>query len=266
MPDDLPIQDNLNIHCVDHLNRGLSYAESCFETFRVIDGAIFLWDKHWQRLQHGFTSFGLCLPDKHQKNIKQSCLQAAKEVGSDCLVRLTITGGEAPWGLMQQVAPQVFIQALPFLAKQQAIHLQSVEYPFSLLPKPAKFTSDYALTLRAMQHWTLQDGRSPLLCKNDALLGGLVANIALFTQGKWLTPTGDGVLAGTIRHYLLQQGLIQTQRCSTQILEQTEAAVLLNSGSFLQVIHNIDNKTLHTQHPAISDLQQNLQAQKGVRL
>jgi len=260
------MQDDLNIHCVKHLDRGLSYAESCFETFRVIEGAIFLWDNHWQRLQHGFASFGLCLSDKHQKNIKQNCLQAAKKEGSDCLVRLTVTGGEAAWGLSQQATPQVFIQALPFVSKQQSIHLQSVEYPFALLPKPAKFTSDYALTLRAMQHWTLQEGKSPLICKNDMLLGGLVANIALFSQGKWFTPQGDGVLAGSIRHYLIQQGVITPQPCSTQLLEQIEAAVLLNSGSFLQVVQSIDNQALQTQHPAIADLQQNLQTQKGVRL
>jgi len=266
MRDDLPLQDNLNIHCVDHLNRGLSYAESCFETFRVIDDAIFLWDEHWQRLQHGFASFGLCLSNKHQENIRQSCLQAAKKEGSDCLVRLTVTGGEAVWGLIQQATPQVFIQALPFLGKQQTIHLQSVEYPFALLAKPAKFTSDYALTLRAMQHWTLQAGKSPLVCKNGVLLSGLTANIALFIHGKWITPQGDGILAGSIRNYLIQQGLITLQPCSAQLLAQTEAAVLLNSGSFLQIVHSIDNKPLQTQHPAIADLQQNLHSQQGVRL
>ena len=137
---------------------------------------------------------------------------------------------------------------------------------FRSLPKPAKFTSDYALTLRAKQHWTLQDEKKPLICKNDVLLGGLVANIALFTQGKWLTPQGDGILAGTIRDYLIQQGLMTPQPCSTQLLAQAEAAVLLNSGSFLQVVQSIDNQPLQTQHPAIADLQQNLQAQQGVRL
>ncbi|WP_051938013.1 aminotransferase class IV [Ghiorsea bivora] len=260
------MNDALDIQIVQHLNRGLSYAESCFETFRVIDGAIFLWDKHWQRLQHGFASFGLCLADKHQENIKQNCLHAAKKEGSDCLVRLTLTGGEAAWGLMQQATPQIFIQTLPFLTQQQTIHLQSVEYPFALLPKPAKFTADYALMLRAKQHWTLQDGKSPLICKNNVLLSGLVANIALFNQGKWLTPQGDGILAGNIRNYFIQQGLMTPQSCSAQLLAQTEAAVLLNSGSFLQVVQSIDNQPLQTQHPAIADLQQNLQAQQGVRL
>ena len=260
------MNDSPDIQIIQHLNRGLAYAESCFETFRVIDGAIFLWDNHWQRLQHGLASFGLCLPDKHQERIKQSCLQAAKKEGSDCLVRLTVTGGEAPWGLTQHTFPQIFIQALPYLAQQQAIHLQRVEYPFALLPKPAKFTSDYALTLRAKQHWELQNEKKPLICKDGMLLGGLVANIALFFHGKWLTPQGDGILAGNIRNYLIQQGLIIPQPCSTQILAQAEVVVLLNSGSFVQVAQTIDNKPLQTQHPAITDLQQNLKTQEGVCL
>jgi branched-subunit amino acid aminotransferase/4-amino-4-deoxychorismate lyase len=260
------MNDVLDIQIVQSLNRGLSYAESCFETFRVVDGAIFLWHKHWQRLQHGLTSFGLDLSEKHQENIKDNCLQAAKKQGSDALIRLTVTGGEAAWGLSQQATPQVFIQALPFISKPQNIRLQSVEYPFALLDKPAKFTSDYALTLRAIQHWSLQDGKSPLICKNNMLLSGLTANIALFHQGKWFTPQGDGILAGVIRNHLIQQGLIIPQPCSTQLLSHVEAAVLLNSGSFLQVVQSIDNQQLQTQHPAIADLQQNLQRQQGVRL
>jgi len=98
------------------------------------------------------------------------------------------------------------------------------------------------------------------------ILSGLTANIALFTHGKWLTPQGDGILAGSIRNYLIQQGLITLQPCSAQLLSQVEATVLLNSGSFLQVVQSIDNKPLQTQHPAIADLQQNLHSQQGVRL
>jgi len=259
------MHDALDIQIVQQLNRGLSYAESCFETFRVVDGAIFLWHQHWSRLNRGLQSFGIDISSQEEK-IYQSCLQAAAEIDDDCLLRLTVTGGEAVWGLNQQATPQVFIQVIPFIAKSQTIRLQSVEYPFALLDKPAKFTSDYALTLRAIQHWSLQDGNSPLICKNNMLLSGLTANIALFCQGKWVTPQGDGILAGTIRDYLIDQSFITSQACSIQILEQTEAAVLLNSGSFLQVVQSIDKQQLQTQHPAIADLRQTLQEQAGVRL
>ena len=255
--------DDLNIQYVDNLDRGLSYAESCFETFRVIDGSIFAWDYHWQRLQQGLQSFGVVLTNQQQ--VLQQCLNAASHTSADCLVRLTISGGDASWGLKQQATPNIFIQAQAFQAKTAEIHLQSVEYPFPLMPKVAKFSSDYALTLRASQKWSLNDVSTALVCKDGVILGGITANIALFVAGQWLTPEGDGILAGTVRHFLMQQGLIQAQTCPTSLLEQCQAAVLLNSGSFIQVVHAINGKTLDTSHSAIADLEHTLQHEKGVR-
>lgn len=260
------MQDDLNIHCVEHLDRGLSYAECCFETFRVIDGAIFAWDYHWSRLQQGLQSFGMTLADKLEHQILQQCLSAAKDKADDCLVRLTVSGGDAPWGLKQQAMPNIFIQSLPFQAKTTASHLQSVEYPFPLMSKNAKFAADYALTLRASQSWVLKDLNLALICKGGVILGGITANLALYVDGQWLTPEGEGILTGTIRHFLIQKGFMQALACPTSLLEQTEATVLLNSGSFLQVVHSIDNNALHTQHPAIADLQHILQDQKGIQL
>jgi len=246
--------DALHIQVTQQLERGLSYAESCFETFRVIDGVIFQWDKHWQRLQCGLASFGLFLPATQQQNIKQRCLDAATQQGDDCLLRLTATGGEAAWGLMQQATPRIYIQASPFFSSATNINLQSVEYNFPLLDKPAKFSSDYALTLRAKQHWSLAEGNTALVCKDDFLLCGLAANIALFVNQQWVTPSGTGILAGIVRAFLIQENLLKAQPCPTSILDDVEAAVLLNSGSFLQAIHRINGNMLDNKHPAIHSL------------
>ncbi len=43
-------------------DRGLLYAEACFETFRVVNGAIFSWREHEKRLRLGLSLFGLALP------------------------------------------------------------------------------------------------------------------------------------------------------------------------------------------------------------
>ncbi|MDQ7003843.1 MAG: aminotransferase class IV [Ghiorsea sp.] len=256
--------DDLNIQYVEGLDRGLSYAESCFETFRVLDGSIFAWDYHWQRLQQGLQCFGIVLTNQQQ--ILQQCLNAAKDKSADCLVRLTVSGGDAPWGLKQQAIPKIFIQSLPFQAKKAEVHLQGVEYPFPLMPKIAKFTSDYALTLRASQKWNLDGANTALVYKDGMVLGGITANIALFVDDQWLTPEGEGILAGTVRHFLVEQGLIQAQVCPVSLLEQTQAALLLNSGAFVQVAHSINGKTLDTSHPSTADLQHILQKQQGVRL
>ncbi len=256
----------LHIQVTQQLERGLSYAESCFETFRVIDGVIFQWDKHWQRLQCGLASFGLSLPETQQENIKQSCLDAAQQQGDDCLLRLTATGGDADWGLIQQGTPHIYIQTSPFSPSETNIHLQSVEYPFALLDKPAKFASDYALTLRAQQLWSLTEGNTALICKDGFVLSGLTANIALYVNQQWVTPNGLGILTGTVRTFLIQENLLKAQPCPTSILNNIEAAVLLNSGSFLQTIHHINEQTLDSNHSAIHALKLYLEAQQGVRL
>ena len=255
--------NDVHIQCVDHLDRGVSYAESCFETFRIINGFIFAWDYHWHRLQQGLQSFGIMLTNQQQ--VLQQCLSAASHTSNDCLLRLTVSGGDAPWGLKRQATPNIYIQAQAFQAKTTKIHLQSVEYPYPLTPKTAKFSSDYALILRASQGWALADVNTALVCKDGIILGGVTANIALFIDKQWVTPEGDGVLPGTIRHFLMQQGLIQAQTCPANLLAQTQAAVFLNSGSFIQVIHTINGKPLDTSHPAIASLQHALQHEKGVR-
>jgi len=252
---------DVNIHNVDQLDRGLSYGESCFETFRVINGSVFLWDKHWQRLQAGLLNFGLKLKDTQQEQIHQRCLDAAKEVADDCLLRLTVTGGNADWGLQKNATPQMFIQAHAFKALSQPVKLKCVEYPFPLLPRPAKYTSDYALTLRAIQTWTLPKNTSPLVCKQGNIISGITANIALLIGGTWLTPNDQGVLPGTTRQFFIDNEVIIAKPCSTQILASVEAAVFMNAGLFIQPIQMIEDKKLNLNHPAISMLTEHLQNQ-----
>ncbi len=251
------------VQYVNSLNRGLAYAESCFETFRVIRGQIFAWGYHFQRLQTGMQSFGIRIPDAWNNMLRQHCITAASKQGDDALVRLSVSGGDALWGLMQQAMPQVYIQTSPPPATQ-TMDLQSLVYPFALQAKPAKFTADYAMSLRAIQHWRIDTPTSALICKQGHIISGLTANIALYAKHRWHTPEGDGVLAGTVRHFLLESGMIEVSACPMDMLEHTEAAVLLNAGKFIEVVHSIDGTPLRIDHPAIADIKKLLQTQPGV--
>ena len=258
----MPSQSHIQI--VDSLDRGLSYAESCFETFRVVDGAIFLWDKHWQRLNQGLRSFGFDIV-KHDE-VLASCLQAAQQQGNDVLIRLTVSGGDAPWGLQQSTTPNIYIQATAYRPPTQHLLLQSVEYPFPLRTKSAKFSADYAHTLQALQHWQLETPLSPLVCKDGFIIGGITANIALWVDGMWLTPEGKGILPGCVRQYLIEQGILLTTSCPSSMLEKAQAAVLLNSGTFIQIVEGMNGKLLEHEHAAIHNIKQMLAHQQGVRL
>jgi len=261
--------DEINILCVDEMDRGLAYAESCFETFRIIDGHIFLWQKHWQRLSIGMQSFGIKLSKGYAERVLGACLKQSKKIADDCLVRITISGGHAPWGLIQVTNPTCYIQASPFIVNDETLVMTSVEQQSPLNIKTAKFTADYANTLQNIQHWQQSiPNLNPLTClvtKDGAVLSGLTSNVLLFQHGQWRTPQNTGVLAGVIRHFLLDQSLLVEQVCPVSMLKTCEALLLTNSGQFIKVVSSIDGRFLDTNHPAIEKLQTALAKHQGVR-
>jgi len=109
------------------LDRGLLYAEACFETVRVVRGAIFRWPAHEARLSRGLAQFGLPCP----ADLLSRCLQAAEKTADDALVRLTVSGGTSPRGLLPENTrqPQVHVQAWPYRQPTQAIHLRTLRWP-----------------------------------------------------------------------------------------------------------------------------------------
>ncbi len=263
--------NNINIQHHKQMDRGLSYAEACFETFRIINGEIFGWETHWQRLTLGLQSFGISLNPAWQQNVYKACLKAAEATAADCLMRLTISGGQADWGLLAASDNiEIHLQSKAFIATP-ASNLSpfiSVEYPFPLRTKIAKFTSDYADTLKAIQICQTHtiNPQHYIICKDGLIISGLTSNIILYHQGHWLTPDGDGVLNGVIRQHLLKKQLIQAQQCPTALLDTCEAILLLNSGQFLNPVHMVNYRSLNPRHPAISDMQQALSAEKGVKI
>lgn len=252
------------------VDRGLTYAEACFETFRVIDGNIFAWQQHWQRICIGLQTFGITCTPSWEKSIFTSALNQAGAISSDCLVRLTISGGDSTWGLQKKATPKCLIQVHAYEKNIKPYHIKSVEYPFALRPKPAKFTADYAETLRAIQIWRQQhleiSPQQSFICKDKKVISGLTSNVILYYDGKWLTPDGDGVLNGVLRQYFIDKGLIKKQICPIQLLDYCEAAMLLNCGTFLRPIHSLNRREISATHPAIERLHHVLKAEKGVLL
>jgi len=57
-----------------------------------------------------------------------------------------------------------------------------------------------------------------------------IANIVICQDGEWLTPSLDsGLLAGTFRRVLLEQGVISEQEITVAQLQAAEQIYLINS-------------------------------------
>jgi 4-amino-4-deoxychorismate lyase len=225
------------------IDRGLLYAEACFETLRVINGAVFDWPAHEARLHKGLASFGLPLPG----DLLDCCLEAAGQCGSDTIARLTVTGGKAPWGLkpVTPARPGVYVQVRPFTPLPRPLRLVSVTWPFPLRQKTAKFTADYAETLRAMQMTQAQDGVDIIICSETSIYSGSYANIFIHRQGYWQTPEiGAGVLPGIVRQAIVGEGAAQEVACPISWLDDCDAIAMTNSGGFVLPVGEVNGRAL----------------------
>ncbi|MFQ5345221.1 MAG: aminotransferase class IV [Mariprofundus sp.] len=251
------------------MDRGLAYAEACFETFRVIDGHIFDWPGHWRRLVLGLSEFGLSLSPGQNEEILFACLREATGVGEDALIRLTISGGESAWGLCRKAdEPVVHIQAVSYEAGSSPQFLRLMSWPFALQKKTAKFVADYAHTLRALHGAT---DACVLFEQDGMLLATATANILLYRGGGWHTPPAyAGVLPGRVRDFLIRHGLVQETSCSVMWLRDCEAVAVCNSGLFIQPVAWIEGvervEPVHVQHEGLQILTDALAAAEGVRL
>jgi len=228
----------LKIHTVESMDRGLAYGEACFETFRVINGHIFDWPGHWRRLTLGLSEFGILLTPGLDEEVLFASLRQAAGIGEDALVRLTISGGQAAWGLIRRAEPVAYIQAMAYQHTSSPMFLRLATWPFALQRKSAKFVSDYADTLRALSGAA---DTQVLFQQNGFLLATATANILLYRNGAWHTPPDiAGVLPGRVRACLIRHELVRESACPVGWLEDCEAVAVCNSGLFLRAVAWID--------------------------
>jgi len=251
---------------LDIEDRGLLYGEACFETFRIINGTIFDWAGHEARLRLGLGLFGLDLPD----GLEQQCLEKAKKRGSDVLVRITVTGGKAPRGLLSGSERNVgvYIQRWLYGPRIEDIHLRTVTWPLPLYPRPAKLVADYAQTIRGLHDLRckglLAEDEEALICDADMLCSASTSNILLFADGVWLTPDTDAVVPGVVRHALLKVGVARACPCPLDLAERCEAIALTNSGWFIRPVASINGRKLSMDGAPFEQLAAVLAGQAGI--
>jgi branched-subunit amino acid aminotransferase/4-amino-4-deoxychorismate lyase len=260
----------LSIHFSEELDRGFAYGEACFETFRVIDGKSFGWPQHAARLASGLAEFGIGLSDEQLTSVYQQALKAAASSGGNALVRITVSGGLATWGLRSaSKGVDIYIQSQPYAPSGEPVVLQSVNWPFALKPRAAKFSSDYSDTLRAYQLWKnegMEASIMPLICSDGTILSTMTANVMIYYDEKWYTPECEsgGVLAGVIRNHLVTHAAVHVAGCPQIWVDQCEAMALTNSSFFVQPVNSIDGRELNVNHDAFEALYQPLRGEKGV--
>ena len=259
---------SLDIILSSSMDRGLAYAEACFETFRVINGEIFSWPDHVARLQRGLAEFGISLSNEEIDLLHEVCLDAAAKYGSDAMLRLTVSGGEAGWGLLaSKRVPKAHVQAMAYHRNTDPLCLALKSWPFPPKMRLAKFTADYSDTLRALKGCA--DVNVLFSCKGR-LLGAATANVLIYRQNQWYTSVIEpGVLPGIVRAHLLKTGLLKEVDCPSSWLEDCEAVALTNCGYFVRQVVAVSGAEIGVlnydiAHPAFQSLVESLVNEPGV--
>jgi len=247
------------------LDRGLAYGEGCFETFRVIDGAVFALAKHQQRLSRAAAEFGWSI---NGELLLDDAIEAGKREGNDLLMRVTLTGGAAPWGVLppRHSSATTWLQSMPTPARAP-LHLRMVDCGNTVLrSRDVKRNADYADTLRIYQQsrHQLSHGEQILLCGNDKIISTMTANVIIYHQGQWITPANDHLLTGITRSVLLQQGLIVIKPCCQTLAQSCQAMACINSGVFIQPVAAVNGRSLAVRHHAFKPLYDFFKQQQGV--
>lgn len=248
------------------LDRGLLYGEAVFETMRVIKGEVFAWQAHMDRLQQGLAAFELTCPG----DLLPRCMRAGQEVGDDALLRLTISGGESSRGLLvnEEREPQVHIQAWPYRPVSHALLLHTLDWPLGGMARTAKFTADYAYTIRllhqARRDGTLPEGEQALFTHESELLCMETANIMLMLDGEWLTPDSDALLPGVVRGALLEAGVLRACRCPSDMLQFCVAMAICNSACFVRPVAMVNGRSLDVHMDRFFSLIEALDGRPGV--
>jgi 4-amino-4-deoxychorismate lyase len=177
-------------------DRGLAYGDGLFETFRVLQGQSWLFDRHWQRLSRSAGRLGIPLPfsrDQLQRYITKVVS------GQNGIAKLILTRGEggrgyrspdlmsSSWVLQGMALPLAEIDHYQTGVDVRCCHLRLAEQPFLAGMKHLNRLEQ----VMARAEWQDEVFEGLMFSRNAHLIEATMANIFLVKDGQLLTPKLD---------------------------------------------------------------------------
>lgn len=191
-------------------DRGFTLGDGLFETLRVRGGSVLRLEAHLARLSHGAEILGLALPAIDFA----SALEAVRAANGldDAVLRLTVTRGEGPRGVLPPATPHptVLITAAPMAAPAPAARLMIAtctrrnEYS----PLCGVKSLNYLDNILARQEAARAGADDAILLNtHERVAETSIANLFAVIEGRLVTPPlADGALPGVMRAAVLAHG------------------------------------------------------------
>ena len=220
------------VAAIDPANRGLAYGDGLFETMRVHEGAVPMWPRHLARLRDGARRLAISLPalavlEARIAEIASGCAVGVLKLllarGQDGRGYAPVPGALADW--------QLGLHPLPATAND-GLRLHWCDTTLAIQPALAgiKHCSrlEQVMARAEVGRAGCDEG---LMCDGDGrVVSATSANVLVLADGGWRTPPVDHCgVAGVLRGWLLEQGLVQVATISPSQLESAEAVALCNA-------------------------------------
>jgi branched-chain amino acid aminotransferase len=238
VPEDLAV-----VRADDH---GLVVGDGVFETCKVIDGDVFALGRHLRRLRASASGLGL----RYDEDAVRAGVAAvtAGLTGINRL-RITVTGGPAPYGSGRGDAPASILIAISGLHRWDAT-AQVATVPWTRNERAATAgmkTTSYADNVVALAR-AAEQGASEAIFGNTRgeLCEGTGSNVFVGVGGRLVTPPLDsGCLPGITRELVLEW-LVDVVETSLPLeaLAAADEAFLTSSTRDVQPVRTVDGQAL----------------------
>ena len=197
---------------VQPTDRGLSYGDGVFETFRCHSGLIHLWPLHRERLFRGLEVLGIPLAEARlEQQLALACDYLQGHDIADAAGRVTITRGPGDRGYRGATGEASILCSLyptsPWRALPDPVELVICNSTLSRQPRLAGIKHcnrlEQVLAARELESRGAEDG--VLLNDRGELTCALAANIFVVRKGELLTPpVNECGIAGTVRRLVIE--------------------------------------------------------------
>lgn len=235
------------------------YGKGMFTTAAIVEGQVFLWEKHWRRLEENAVRLGIGLD-----GIKKETVEA----GLDALIRQNRRGnGRARITLFDESAAgpwrstttgtSVLIVTSELRPRPRVVRLTVSPYLCnSTSPLAGVKSCNYLEQLLAAEEAKKRDFDEAIRVNERAeVVSACMANVFWVTGRKLFTPSlKTGCLSGTTREHVLENIPCEEAESGLDVLRNADAIFLTSAGIGVAGVTEFDETELRALEHPIADL------------
>lgn len=240
-------------------NRGLHYGDGLFETMRVHGGQLPLWPRHLARLREGARRLGIDVPEVDFIEARIAAHVAGIDTG---VLKLLLTRGDGGRGYAPpvEVLPAWQLALHPLPAIPAALRLHTCATRLAIQPALAGIKHcnrlEQVLARAEVERAGCDEGL--MLDGEGRVASATAANLLVHRDGRWWTPAVERCgVAGVVRGWLLEQGLVGVADVSMDDIDAVDALALCNAVRGILPVAALGARAWPA-HPAVTDLQARL--------